>query len=471
MRSRLALASSCCAAGLLTACGGDRSPAAPAPAPVATPHVRPNLVLVLADDLDVPTYDEMPRLRDTLARQGLSFGRSYASQPICAPSRASVLTGQYSHSHRVVGNRGPNGGWPGFRQHEQATIAVWLKAAGYRTSLVGKYLNDYPKNASAAYIPPGWDDWYGHLSAIQEGRYFNNWVNDNGHVLHLGSKQEDYSVDRDTARAIQFIRDSAGREEPLFLYLAPEAPHTPADYVNRHASEFEEAQAPRVPSFNESDVSDKPAWVRCAQPLTQAAVDELDHFQSRRLRAMSAVEDMVNQVLAALGETGRLGNTYFFFSSDNGLLLGQHRIVGLKGNPYEESIQVPLVVRGPGVPVASVAAPVLNVDLAPTLLDLAGATIPESIEGRSLVPFLRGETPASWRTEVLIEVYGAALTAALRTPDSLYVHHDTRELELYDMRVDPYQMESLHRRADPALLDSLERRMTEIVACRGASCR
>ena len=472
MRPRQALACSSIAALVLAACGGN-SPSAPAPAasPSAAPPVRPNLVVVLTDDLDVPTYKEMPRLRDTLVRQGLSFDRAYVTQPLCAPSRAAILTGQYSHSHGVTGNHPPNGGWPAFRQYEQATIAVWLKAVGYRTSLVGKYLNDYPKNASNTYIPPGWDDWYAHLSAIEDGRYFNYWVNDNGKVSRFGAQQEDYSVDRDTARAVQFIRDSAGRSEPLFLYVAPEVPHDPADYVNRHASEFHDAQAPRVPSFNESDVSQKPTFVRKLPNLTPADIDSLDRYQRKRLRAMSAVEDMVNRILAALGETGRLGDTYFFFSSDNGLLMGQHRVIGTKSNAYEECINVPLVVRGPDVPVATLHEPVLNIDLPATLLDLAGAAIPDSVEGRSLAPFLRGTPPSSWRTDLPIENYGVGLSAALRTPDWLYNHVDTQEYELYDMHADPYQLHNLHRRADPALQDALEQRMRALIACHGVACR
>jgi arylsulfatase A-like enzyme len=471
MRARLALVAAPVAAIVLAACGGGGSPSAPPTAPTATPLVRPDLVVVLTDDLDVPSYQEMPRLRDVLAAQGLSFTHACAAQPLCAPSRASILTGQYSHSHGVIGNHPPNGGWPAFRRHEQATIATWLKAVGYRTSLVGKYLNDYPKNASAEYIPPGWDDWYGHLSAIEDGRYFNYWVNDNGRVSRFGAKQEDYSVDRDTARAVQFIHDSAGRPEPLFLYVAPEAPHTPADYVNRHSSEFRYALAPRVPSFNESDVSDKPSWVRQIPYMTDAQIDNLDRFQRKRLRSMSAVEDMVNAILAVLVETRRIDSTYLFFSSDNGLLMGQHRVAGLKGSAYEESIHVPLVVRGPGVRVGTVDEPVLNVDLPATLLDLAGASIPDSVEGRSLAPFLRGAPPSSWRTELLIEDGSAGFSGSLRTADWLFNHEGTQELELYDMHADRYQMQSLHRSADPALLDSLEQRMRTLLACHGVGCR
>jgi arylsulfatase A-like enzyme len=461
------------ASGLLAACGGGGSPSAPQanPTTVPTPAVRPNLVVVLADDLDLPTFNEMTRLRDVMAAQGLSFSRAYATQPLCAPSRASILTGQYSHNHGVRGNHPPDGGFPAFRRHESATIATWLKAAGYRTSLVGKYINDYPIGAGEDYVPPGWDDWYGHLSGIEDGRYNNYWVNDNRVVSRFGSRPEDFSPDLETARAVRFIRESAERPEPFFLYLGPESPHEPASFAERHGSEFRNSGCPRVPSFNESYVDDKPSWIRQLFYLTDAEIAEADIFQRKRLRSTRSLEDMIEAVLAALGETQRLANTYFFFLSDNGLLMGQHRVVGRKGCPYEECIGIPLLVRGPGVPVGTVQQPVLNVDLAPTLLELAGAPIPDSVDGRSLVPFLRGAQPSSWRPDVLIENYGLALSYSLRTQDWLYNHQDTEELELYDMRSDPYQIDSLHRRAEASVLETFERRIATLLACRGPACR
>ncbi len=458
---------------LLAACGGPNSstPSAPRPGPSASaPAVRPNLIVILTDDLDVPTYLQMRRLRDVMAAQGLSFTRTYAAQPMCAPSRASILTGQYTHNHHVFTNHLPDGGFPAFRALERDTIATWLKAAGYRTSLVGKYLNDYPRTEADNYVPPGWDDWFGHMSSLEDGRYSNYWVNDNYNVSRYGATEQDYSTDVETKHAVQWIRDSGGRPEPLFLYLAPESPHDPAFYARRHAGEFRDAAAPRGPAFNEGDVSQKPSWVRQLEYMTPQMIDDLDRFQRNRLRCMRAVEDMLENVLQALVETGRFGNSYVFFVSDNGLLMGQHRAINAKGNQYEESIGIPLVVRGPGVAAGSVDQPVLNIDLAPTLLELAGARIPESVDGRSLVPFLRGTRPASWRTDVLIENYGLGPTYTLRTPEWMYTHQDTEELELYDMRADPYQLKNLRRQAAPAQLDSFEQRIKTILACRGASC-
>jgi arylsulfatase A-like enzyme len=452
--------------------GGVSSPTAATSGPAPTTFVRPNIVLVVADDLDVPTALEMPRLPDLISNQGLSFTRAYAAQPLCAPSRASILTGMHSHNHGVLDNEPPRHGFPAFRRLEPQSLAPWLKAAGYRTALVGKYLNGYATGAGEGYVPPGWDDWHGHLSALEDGRYFDYWMNHNGQVVRYGSRPTDYSVDVETALALEFIRSSAGRPEPLFLLLAPEAPHVPAKYCDRHGAEFRYSLAPRTPSFNEGDVSAKPSWVRQNPLLTNADIAWADNLQRFRLRSLRSVEDEIEQVLAALSETRRLENTYVFFTSDNGLLMGQHRAVAKKGNAYEESIGIPLIVRGPGVPVGKTDAFALTIDIAPTLLELAGAPLPDSIDGRSLVPLLRGRPPSSWRTDVLIDNFGGSgHSYTLRTGDWMYNHQDTEEFELYDMRADPYQLKNKYRTADPALIESLRRRMASLIGCRGASCR
>jgi N-acetylglucosamine-6-sulfatase len=463
MTARLAVL----ATALLGACGGSANvgPASVAPTPTPPP---PNFVLIVTDDLDVLTTAALPKIGELMASEGLTFTRAYVAQSLCAPSRASILTGEYSHNHGVVDNHPPLGGFPLFRPHEGSTIATWLQDAGYRTSMVGKYMNEYPLHAGDGYIPVGWDDWYGHMSALEDGRYFNYWVNDNGTVMRHGAAQEDYSVDLEAAHAVEFIQESAGRPEPIFLYIAPEAPHAPANYVARHGSEFRYAQAPRVPSFDEADMSDKPEILRRIPPFTDAQIDATDKLQQWRLRCMRAVEDMVGAVLQALSETGRLESSYVFFTSDNGLLMGQHRLVDLKSTYFEEAVRVPLMIRGPGVPVGQVGQLVLNIDLAPTLLELAGVPVPDSVDGRSLAPFLRGESPASWRTDVLLENNGGR---GLRTPDWLFADLDSTEVQLYDMQRDPYQLQSLHDQVDPSFFAPFRARIRTLRACHGASCR
>ena len=470
LRRGLALWTAFFAAG----CGGGSSTApAVTPSPTPTPGPRPNIVLVLADDLDLDSAKLMPRLPIAMGQPGTTFARAYATTALCAPSRGSILTGQYAHNHRLVYNEPPDGGFPSFRG-DASTIAVWLKAGGYRTALLGKYINGYPRGSAETYVPPGWDEWFGHLSDFEDGRYYNYWVNDNGQVFRYGAQPEEYSTDVLTKRAVDYIQKAAGRTEPFFLYLAPEAPHAPAIPPDRHSGEFPRESCPRFPSFNEDDVRDKPAWVQGIPLMTDAVIKSADSFQRGRLRTTRGVEDLLEQVLAALVAAGKLDNTYVFFASDNGLLMGEHRAVGRKNNHYEESIHVPLMVRGPGVPAGQVLLhPVLNIDLAPTFAELAGIPIPDSVDGRSFAPLLRAGPPGldQWRSDFLVEHFGAGVSSALRTADVLYAELESGERELYDMRKDPYQVDSQHRRVDPSVLEPLSRRIAALAQCRGAGCR
>ena len=462
------------AAVLAGACGGGSSTApTTAASATPTPAPRPNIVLVLADDLDVDSAQLLPRLPVVMGQPGLTFSRAYVTTALCAPSRASILTGQYAHNHRLIYSEPPDGGFPSFHG-DASTIAVWLKAGGYRTALLGKYLNGYPHGAAETYVPPGWDEWFGHLSDFEDGRYYNYWINDNGSISRYGSQPDEYSTDVLTRRAVDYIQKAAGRAQPFFLYLAPEAPHAPAIPPDRHSGEFPREGCLRSPSFNEADVRDKPAWVQGIPLMTDADIKRADSFERGRLRTTRAVEDMMDQVLAALVAAGKLDNTYVFFASDNGLLMGEHRAVGRKNNHYEESIRVPLMVRGPGVPAGQVIAhPVLNIDLAPTFAELARISIPDSVDGRSFAPLLRASPPGldQWRSDFLLEHFAEGVSSALRTADVLYAELESGELELYDMRKDPYQVDSLHRKVDRSVLEPFSRRLAALANCRGAGCR
>lgn len=430
-------------------------------------------MLVLADDLDVDSAKLMPRLPIAMGQPGTTFSRAYVTTALCAPSRGSILTGRYAHNHRLVYNEPPDGGFPSFHA-DASTIAVWLKSGGYRTALLGKYINGYPHGAAETYVPPGWDEWFGHLSDFEDGRYYNYWVNDNGHVFRYGAQPEEYSTDVLARRAVDYIQKATGRTEPFFLYLAPEAPHAPAIPPDRHSGEFPRESCPRVPSFNEADVHNKPAWVQSLPLLTDAQIKSADSFQRGRLRTTRGIEDLLEQVLAALVAAGKLDTTYVFLASDNGLLMGEHRAVGRKNNHYEETIRVPLMVRGPGVPAGQVLShPVLNIDLAPTFAELAGIPIPDSVDGRSLAPLLRAGPPGldQWRSDFLVEHFGEGVSSALRTPDVLYAELESGEREFYDMRKDPYQVDSQHRKVDPSVLEPFSHRIAVLAQCRGAGCR
>lgn len=449
---------------------------APPSAPSAPPPAsgkRPNIVLIVTDDMDLSGLDRMPSLRSRLVEQGTTFTNGFVTTSVCGPSRASLLTGKYVHSHGVLDNRAPLGGFRKFFEsgQEKETVATWLQAAGYRTGLVGKYMNFYPQKVKAPkYVPPGWDDWQG---LFFPETYLGYTVNANGTLEEYGTAHEEYQTDVLRRKTMDFVNKGDGR--PFFLYLAPFAPHAPAWPAPRHEGTLPRLSAPRPPSFNEDDVSDKPAWVQALPSMTEEAVAKTDDWFHRRAETLLAVDELIADLCETLERKGELANTYIVFTSDNGFQLGAHRMDHGKGDAYEESIRVPFIVRGPGVPAGRRLAPmVLNIDLAPTLAALGGATVPADVDGRSIVPLLRGQTPKAWRQDFLIEHWtndedGLPAYAALRTADHLYVEY-AEEKELYDLKKDPYQLQSQHASADAGLLRRLTARLQTLKTCRGAGC-
>lgn len=430
----------------------------------------------------------MPKLQAFVAGVGATFGNSFASNPVCCPSRASMLRGQYSHNHGIWSNgRGNNTCFDDFRAagNEASTIATWLKAAGYRTALVGKYLNRYPAVRNGivndGYVAPGWDDWFVVFNRdFTSDSYFDYSANDNGKVVSFGRSESDYETDVVAARAADVIKRTVG-SAPLFLWIATTAPHAPSDPAQRHIFSHADKRAPRSPNFNLRDISSKPRWYRDNLPLLSSAdMTELDGTYKRRLETLGAVDDLLEKVLLALDAVGQLGNSYVFFTSDNGYMNGNHRFPSGKDAPYEESIRVPLLVRGPGVP-AGIVLPhdVSNVDLAPTFAELAQAQAPGFIDGRSLVPLMSANpTPlSSWRQDVLLEhepadPNGLPSWFALRSGREKYVDYPaTAEEEYYDLANDPYETESKHRALDPARKSQLRARLGQLEGCTGANCR
>jgi len=477
------------------ACGGGGGGAAAPTGPNGTANsatgsgrARPNIVFIVTDDLDVESTSYMPKLQAFVAKVGVSFGNSFASNPVCCPSRVAMLRGQYSHNSQIWTNgRGNNSCFDDFRTagHEASTVATWLKAAGYRTSLVGKYLNRYPTTRSGtvieSYIPPGWDDWFVVFNAdFNSDSYFEYMANDNGRRMTFGRSDTDYETDVVAARATAFLRTNAG-QAPLFLWVATTAPHAPNEPARRHLYAHADKRAPRSPNFNEGDLGDKPRWYRDNLPLLTANdVTDLDGTYKRRVETLQAVDDLIERLLLALDAAGQLGNTYLFFTSDNGYMSGNHRFPSGKDAPYEESIRVPLFVRGPGVP-AGVTLPhdVSNVDLAPTLAELGQAQAPPFVDGRSLAPLLTATpTPlSSWRQDLLLEhepadPNGLPSWFALRTPREKYVDYPANaEEEYYDLVNDPFENDSRHRQLDAARRAQFRSRIAQLRNCAGATCR
>lgn len=505
----------------------------------SNPSMQPNIILILTDDLDLypETLATMPNLQQLLIGHGMNFTNAIVPMPSCCPSRASVLTGKYVHNHGVTANAPPNGGYPRFleRGEEALTVGTMLEEAGYRTVLLGKYLNHYPLETAPNHVPAGWTEWYAHA----KGGLFRTYVlNENGTWVKYKKVPENYSTDIYSQKTVDFIQRSARdhSEQPFFVYLAPYAPHHPAHAAPRHEALFADVQAPRTAAYNEADVTDKPNWVAKLDPLTREQERFIDDFYRNRLRSMQAIDEMIAAIYTALVDTGQLDNTYIIFTSDNGMHLGEHRIVYGKGTAYEASIRVPFVVRGPEVPAQSEQAAVINlVDLAPTFGAMAGLhELPASFDGRSILPLLSAPPTANnvitetWRAAVLFdrpdnsggtttsvnattqaidelpspveadaatsdypivvgkdgipqllldaeggkpETSGGMASVGFRTSTYKYVEYKNGDRELYDMVNDPLELENQAANAQPELLTMLSMHLAALYACAGTACR
>jgi N-acetylglucosamine-6-sulfatase len=431
---------------------------------------RPNFVFVMTDDLDERSMQDLPGIRDVMSANGTSFQNAYVTYSLCCPSRATILRGQYPHNHDIIGNSPPEGGEPKFRQlgRDQSTIATWLNDAGYRTKLIGKYMNVY----NDLYKPPGWDEWF----ALKQGSGSYGDVNEDGHWTALGGHSAYVFADR----ASDFIRRSSASPEPFFVMVNTVAPHEPPEVAPRYQDSFTATPLPRPPNFDEADVSDKPQWVKSFPRLTQTQIDTEQNLYRQRLRSMLSIEDLLKQIITTLEQTGELNNTYVFFTSDNGFHHGQHRLVpGNKKTPYEEDIGVPLMVRGPGVPSAAVRQQlVLNNDFAPTIAALAGASTPGFVDGSSFAQLLTNSPPSSWRTAFLEESWregGTTVPApthkGVHTQEHMFIEYDTGEHELYDLSTDPYQLQSKPQAGNEQLYSELQTRLNALRACSGTGCR
>ena len=432
---------------------------------------QPNIVFILTDDLDSHSMRYLDGSRNIMAKNGTTFKRAYVSDSLCCPSRASILRGQYPHNHGIKSNVPPSGGHDKFRDtgKDRSTVATWLNHAGYQTKFIGKYLNGYDE----MYEPPGWDEWFGWL-----GQYESQKVNDDGQVFQV----QGHDTDLFANEAEDFIDRASANPEPFFLSVWTRAPHQPAVPAPRYADRFNDTALPHPPSFNEADVSDKPRFIRDLPRLSDKKISRMRNLHQKRLASMLSVEDLLRNVIAKLRETGELDNTYVFFTSDNGYHLGQHRMKQGKRTAYEEDIKVPLMVRGPGVPAGRVLEhQVLNNDLAPTFAQLAGVTPPPFVDGKSMVPLLDSSPPtvSGWRTGILTENWRtegegdikAPTYKAIRTKSFLWVRYANGERELYDLRQDPYQLNSRDPNNNRRLVSGLNNRLDRLATCAGTECR
>jgi N-acetylglucosamine-6-sulfatase len=429
---------------------------------------KPNIVFILADDMRKDDLKYMPKTRSLLGEKGMSFSNAFVSNALCCPTRATIMRGQYAHNTGVWSNKGSSGGLQAYRNNgnEKDNVATRLDAAGYRTGLFGKYLNQYSGTKGK---PPGWDRWFAHTSG---SRYYNYKINDDGRIINYGSATADYETDGIARHAKTFIGTTAKAGVPFFAYVAPRAPHSPATPAKRDEHTYDGLKAPRLPSFDEKNVADKPPWIRKLPRLSDAKEAKIDNRAEKRAETLQSLDDLVAGIVGRLNDSRVLSNTYIFFTSDNGWHGGEHRIPKDKWRPYEEDIHMPLLVRGPGVKAGHLAHKlVLDTDYLPTFTALAGEKMPKYVDGRSLLPVLKGNTTV-WRSAILLEAAGQYSPAyrGIRTSDNRkYVEYTGGKSELYHLGRDPYELRDAYDPNNPPA--SLAKRLKKLKSCDAAGCR
>lgn len=429
-----------------------------------TAESKPNIIVIETDDQRWDTMSSMPTVMSRIAGEGINFTNAFVTTSMCCPSRSSFLTGLYTHNHGVWYNVPPDGGAPKFK--DSSTLATWLKDSGYTTSLIGKYLNSY--NLISPYIPPGWSDWHAFVKSdpTRAGTYYYNYtLNDNGVINSYGESEATYSTDVLKTKALDFISTA---KRPFFLFFTPFAPHSYPVVAKRHAGTCDNLTFTKPPSFNEANVSDKPAWVK-ARPLfnaTQSA--QLDIEKRLQICSLKAVDEAVAEIISALGS--ELDNTMIVFTSDNGLMWGEHRLRE-KDNIYEESIRVPMAIRYPKLikPGLSSSKFALNIDLPVTIAEVAGVTIPSPINGKSLTPLFANPSISSWRGSFLIEHgrgwMGAPTSSGVRAVRYKYVELGSGEREFYNLALDPYELiNQINNPAYTSIISQLANHLKELKA-------
>ena len=479
-----------------------------APATPSAPRPEhPNIIFILTDDMAATDLAYMQRTIKLIQNQGISFDKFFVSISLCCPSRTSILRGQYAQNTKVSDNALPYGGFDRVYALglEKSMLPDWLKQAGYRTALFGKYLNFYPGLAGKTYIPPGWDVWASPVDGFPYTE-FNYTLNENGKLVKYGSTPQDYGTDVYSSLALAFIKDSLSRNQPFFAYIATYAPHHPYTPAPRHAGMYSTLSLPKPPSFNQANLSGEKGTFLWKFPLTDKQINDLQTDYRLRIESLQAVDEMVGKIVDTLSAVGKLNDTYIIFTSDNGYHLGQHRLPAGKNTPYEEDILVPFLVSGPEVrPGTHVKELTGNIDIAPTIAELAGASAPSFVDGRSLVPFLFGQSVSQWRQAYLLQralippgekdndsvdeseessepsglieptdsPYDNVPMAydGLRTQRYTYLEFYNGVVQIFDLSKDPYELNNFVKTADPALLKKLHSWLAKLKNCASDSCR
>jgi arylsulfatase A-like enzyme len=455
------------------------APQAPPPAP-QTGIKRPNIVFILTDDLSWNLVQYMPHVLE-MQKKGVTFANYFVTDSLCCPSRSSIFTGRYPHNTGIYRNTGSDGGYLGFHDRglEQATFAAALSGAGYRTAMLGKYLNGYEPVSHP--VAPGWTSWT--VAGTGGYREFRYNLSEDGKLVHYRDNPADYLTDVLSDHAVRFIQQSAGA--PFVIEIATFAPHAPYTPAPRDAEALPGLQAPRGAAFNAAPVADAPRWLRARRPLTDADVATIDRDFRKRAQSVLAVDKLIGELQAAVAAIGEEDNTYFVFSSDNGYHMGEHRLMPGKMTAFDTDIRVPLIVTGPGVPPGVTVDDIAeNIDLNPTFVELGGAVPSAEVDGRSLVPLLHGQRVTDWRSAALVEHRGPVRNPAdpdlpgrrsgnpttyeaLRLKAALYVEYADGEKEYHDLVADPDELRNSYAALPDAEKASLHAMLDALQSCRG----
>jgi N-acetylglucosamine-6-sulfatase len=433
---------------------------------------RPNVVLINTDDMNVSDLFVMRKTLSLLGAHGTTFSHSYVSYPLCCPSRATQLTGQYAHNHGVLTDQR-------FTDLDSSnTLAVWLKRAKYRTAMVGKYLNGYGV-VDPRQVPQGWRQWFGLTGGTEQKRYGFK-INENGKVHNYPRKPTNYIDTVLGSKVNGILKAWAPSPKPFFLYYNPNNPHgekgTPVwstrdpEPAPRYLGHFGDIPAPRPPNFDEPDVSDKPTQIREIPRLSDQDKADIDRRYRGRIESLLSVDDEIKKIVGLVRKYGDKRRTFFFFTSDNGLELGAHRIE-FKDYLYDEGEHVPLIIRGPGVPQNTVRDQLTaNIDLAPTIVAITKARPGRVMDGIDLLPLTRDPNVANNRT-LLFESFDIGSFGVRRGPWSYNVYSDGED-ELYNLDDDPYQLTNVGDNPGLASLKaSLKAALEHLRTCSGASCQ
>lgn len=489
-------------------------------APARTTAARPNIVMIMADDMRADDLRFAPNLRTLVAQQGVSFDNSFSPYPLCCPARTSFLTGRYAHNHGVLWHTAPYG-FGAF--NDSTTMATSLQAAGYNTMFIGKYLNGYGVHrsrvtgkASYKYVPRGWTEWYASFENPRVKRihgdtynYFDSPYNINGRVRN--SYRGKYQTNVLGKFATKLTRKYAKRPAPFFMWLSFLAPHvgSPSErgdpnWVRNDAGErvlydtparpkwvrgkFDRmvTQSPGLPANGgpaEADVSDKPGFIRGRPEFNAAERSALLKVARQRAEAIYVMDQQIGKLIATLKATGQWESTVLMFTSDNGYLMGEHRIPYGKVKVHEPSLRVPFLVTGPGLRSGSTRHdPITTVDATATILEIAGARPPFVADGVSRWPtIVRGDQ--GWTAPVVTEgMYTTAGSApgftdarshiGIRTARYSMVKYRSGETELYDLSRDAAEMDNSWD--DPAYESArqdLDAAWWRYKDCAGATCQ